>query len=632
MKPSYTSKETLDRAQLSAARFFDEPYGPFIRRVHPNLADKIRQDKATRQAEVSQRRAEAYRLVKAAKSPTDRFPGLTGLFFNRPGDRKFPKKNPATTTPSGKPEADHTAPDLTAPGTWAVIEKRDWAGEHRLRMETRPGAGVHTPDNAGERITAMLTERGARKISESCYFMACQRGGFSTFATLTLTPEAREKLGRREWQAPAEMEEGWLIENPIKIEPSRAKQGRFAPHFTDDHQTAKQNKPFDVGGPFALLDLETRRPFTPIKHVWIWSVQKEASRFFEAANKMYTRGWQYQTAEGATVKVPGSCKCVPARRKVTTEGNPVTWLKDGPYTPIKFKAEPLAYLWVAENPDRIDEQTGELLGENPHLHLMMKWAVPYKHFEAWATRLEKLWGHGFAHLEKIKDPQKAGSYVAKAAGYLSKAQGKTDQGDIRGNRYGISSRARAPGWIETERYQVGMMGWLIAEAHELWSEKHGEKIQRREKLKRELEATNDAGQRQKIGKLLEATRKEIEPLPRISKYAALFKSEGQKDQFFRWARGRGWEEKTQCSLWLKEWRKAQWARREYRVITRIDEATLDRLEPDYLDVADWIAMADSGAVVCTDDETESAINDAIDYFESPTFFEQNGSWGLEARF
>ncbi len=30
MKPSYTSKETLNRAQLSAARFFDSPYGPFI--------------------------------------------------------------------------------------------------------------------------------------------------------------------------------------------------------------------------------------------------------------------------------------------------------------------------------------------------------------------------------------------------------------------------------------------------------------------------------------------------------------------------------------------------------------------------------------------------------------------------
>ena len=612
MKPSYTSKETLDRAQSSAARFFDAPYGPFISRVHPNLAAKLREDRVAPQAEVSQRRAEAYRLVKASKSPTDRFPGMTGAFFNRPA----PRYKPAPI--ELEQEAPHTAKDLNQPGTWAVVERRDWCGEYRLRMETRPGAGARTPDNAGDRITAMLTERGARKISESCYFMACQREGFSTFATLTLTPEARNKLRRLEWQASAKIEDGYLLADPVHLDPVRASQGMFGPKFTGENQTANQGfHRMNVGGPFALLDTESGRPYTPIKQQWVWSVQKEASRFFEAANKMYTRGWQYRTEAGDVVKVPGSRQCIPKKRPLLKNDQ-----FDAPATPIEFAPEPLAYLWVAENPDRIDEETGELLGENPHLHLMMKWTVPYKHFDAWAVRLEKLWGHGFAHLEKIKDPQKAGSYVAKAAGYLSKAQGKTDQGEIRGNRYGISSRARAPGWIETERHQVGMMGWLIAEAHELWSEKHGEKIQRREKLKCQLEAANDPGQRQKIGKILEATRKEIEPLPRISKYAALFKSEDQKDQFFRWAKGRGWEEKPQCSLWLTEWRKAQWARREYRVITRIDEATIDRLEPDYLDVADWIAMADNGAVVCTNDENEPAFNDAIDYFESPALFEQ----------
>jgi len=52
------------------------------------------------------------------------------------------------------------------------------------------------------------------------------------------------------------------------------------------------------------------------------------------------------------------------------------------YTPIRFAAEPLAYLWVAESPDTIDEETGEVLGENPHMNLMMKWQVPFKHVEA----------------------------------------------------------------------------------------------------------------------------------------------------------------------------------------------------------------------------------------------------------
>jgi hypothetical protein len=607
MKPSYTSKETLDRAQASAAQFFDGSNGPFIDRVHPELKLKAQEQRAALEAEVRQRRAEANRLVKASKSPTDRFPGSTGAYFNR---KPYGRKPIPIQLETAKPGYAH---DLDQAGTWTVIEHREWAGEYRIRMDTRPGAGAQTPDNAGDRVTAMLTERGARKISESCYYIACQRGGFSTFATLTLSQEAREKLGRRIMvpMFPAN-ESGFPV---IPLEPARAKQGPLGVRYDLENETPRYNVAeinYQTG---EIRHEESGALYTPLKMGWKWSVQKEASRFFEAANKMYQRGWQYQNDQSETVKVAGSRKCV-AKKRTASKGDQF----DTVATPIKFEPEPLAYLWVAENPDRIDTETGEYLGENPHLHIMMKWRVDHRHFEAWAARLEKLWGHGFAHLEKIKDPQKAGSYVAKAAGYLSKAQGKTDQGDIRGNRHGISARARAPGWIETERHQVGMMGWLIAEAHELWSEKHGEKIQRREKLKRQLEATNDPGQRQKIGKILESIRKEIEPLPRISKYAALFKSEGQKDQFVRWARGKGWEEKSQCSLWLTEWRKPQWARREHRVITRIDEATINRLEPDYLDVADWIAMADSGAVTCTDDEIESAINDAIDYFQSPGSF------------
>jgi len=605
MKPSYTSKETLDRAQESATRFFDGSYGPFIDRVHPELKLKLQEERAARQEEVRQRRAEAYRLVKAAKSPTDRFPGLTGAFFNR---KPHGRKPVPIQLEKAKPGY---ARDLDQAGTWTVIERRDWAGEYRIRMETRPGAGAQTPDNAGDRITSMLTERGARKISEACYFMACQRGGFSTFATLTLSQDAREKLARRVMvpMFPAN-ESGFPV---IPAEPARAKQGPLGVRYDLESETPRYNVAEINQQAGEIRHEESGALYTPLKMGWKWSVQKEASRFFEAANKMYQRGWQYQNDQGETIKVFGSRKCI-AKKRPALKGDQF----DAVATPIKFEPEPLAYLWVAENPDRIETETGEYLGENPHVHLMMKWRVDFRHFDAWAARLEKLWGHGFAHLEKIKDPQKAGAYVAKAAGYLSKAQGKTDQGDIRGNRYGISARARAPGWIETERYQVGMMGWLIAEAHELWSEKHGEKIQRRENLKWQLEAANDPGQRQKIGKILEVIRKQIEPLPRISKYAALFKSEDQKDQFFRWARGRGWKEKPQCSQWLTEWRKAQWVRREHRVITRVDEATLGRLKPDYLDVGDWIAMADSGAVACND-ESGSATNDAIDYFQSPGY-------------
>jgi hypothetical protein len=35
-------------------------------------------------------------------------------------------------------------------------------------------------------------------------------------------------------------------------------------------------------------------------------------------------------------------------------------------------------------------------------------------FNAWAKRIEQLWGCGFAHLEKIKDGEAAAAYMMKA--------------------------------------------------------------------------------------------------------------------------------------------------------------------------------------------------------------------------
>ena len=530
----------------------------------------------------------ANRLVKAAKSPTDRFPGMTGAYFNRKTLGRVPV--PVLLEQA----APDYAPELKQAGTWAVLEKRPWAGEQRIRMETRPGATADMPTNEGDRITAMLTERGARKISESCFFMACQRGGFSTFATLTLSNEAREKLARRVVVAKYPMSAAGFAHIPVDA--ARVKQGPLGVQYQTDGETPVYNVSEQVPLPPEVRNIESGSLYTPLKEVWAWSVQKEASRFFEAAGKMYQRGWQYQDDNGEIVKVPGSSKCIPKQRTATTEGAAVTWLMNGPYTPIRLTAEPLAYLWVAENPDMsekcwkpehsrpVGDENGELL-TNPHIHLMMKWAVPFKHFKAWAARLESLWGHGFAHLEKIKDPQKAGSYVAKAAGYLSKAQGKNDQGEIRGNRYAISSRARAPAWIETERYQVGMMGWLLAEASEIWNNKHGPKIQEREKLKRNLEAASDPGTRKKIGKLLEKVRGKIEPLARASKYGVIFKNDTQKTQFFEWAKRRGWTPEPQHSLWLEQWRFRQWRHRNRA-----------RLDATAGDLRAWFDMADSGAV------------------------------------
>ncbi|MBV1842593.1 hypothetical protein KSX29_18515, partial [Photobacterium ganghwense] len=56
------------------------------------------------------------------------------------------------------------------------------------------------------------------------------------------------------------------------------------------------------------------------------------------------------------------------------------------------------YIWVAECPANDDGEP------NPHVHVLLNWAVPQNLFPAWALRLESLWGKGFAHLERIKKP------------------------------------------------------------------------------------------------------------------------------------------------------------------------------------------------------------------------------------
>ena len=369
------------------------------------------------------------------------------------------------------------------------------------------------------------------------------------------------------------------------IEAARAKAGPFCPDYSGESQIATRNQEQEIAAEYSPLHPETMRPYVPLVEGWAWSVQKEASRFFEAIGQMYRRGWQYQDDNGEPVKIRGS------RALYCVEGEGEDKKTGAPFTRLKWWREPLDYLWVAENPDRIDEETGEVLGENPHIHVMMRWRVDYRDFQAWAARLEKLWGQGMAHLEKIKEPSKAGAYVAKAAGYLCKAQGKSDQGSIRGNRYGISRRARAPGWMECERHQVGMMGWLLAEAHEKWQNKHGEKIQRRERLKSQLEKATTGAARQKIGKILEGVRRELEPLPKISKYGAIFKSERQKDQFMTWARKQGWSEKPQCSQWLHQWRREQLRRRNG-----------SRLMARGVDWSQWFALADAGAVACNEED------------------------------
>lgn len=113
--------------------------------------------------------------------------------------------------------------------------------------------------------------------------------------------------------------------------------------------------------------------------------------------------------------------------------------KDGTTIPyqaghIQAKNKKFAYTWVIENPG----------DNNPHIHILTNWTVRKKLFLGWANWIEnKVWGQGFAKIEKIRKPQSAAYYMAKAAGYLAKGK-DGEQGAIRGNRYNISKDARAP--------------------------------------------------------------------------------------------------------------------------------------------------------------------------------------------
>ncbi|WP_373091051.1 hypothetical protein [Zhongshania sp.] len=102
--------------------------------------------------------------------------------------------------------------------------------------------------------------------------------------------------------------------------------------------------------------------------------------------------------------------------------------------------------------------------------------------------------------------------MMKAAGYLCKAQGKTDQGTIRGNRYGISRAARAPEWATLSEKQLHIMGRLIADVHDNLTVKYGELYNRRRALKQELDKTqNGTKARHIIGRQLQTIREKISP-------------------------------------------------------------------------------------------------------------------------
>lgn len=370
-------------------------------------------------------------------------------------------------------ELAETQKAVNGAGTCTVVEYRDFCKEFRIRCQVTPEMKLRPPENSGPRESEMLTTRGARKIAESCHYMAKQFCGYKTFATGTFSNEDRARIASGET-----------------------------------------------------------------------TIQKEVTRAMDALKKMYQRGWQYTNNQGQVVSVPPMGK--------------------------DFR-----YCWVVEVPKN---EAGE---DNPHIHLLMDWGVDYAHFDAWSKRIEGIWHNGYFHLEKIKDPEAAGAYMAKAAGYITKASGQTDQGKVTGNRYAISKAARAPDWVTVGVFEMGIMGRLIRETYDHIQHKHAAKFEQRKKLNRIKDSYTDqlknltkgeidAGKarairnkKRSVANQLLKVRLEINAVPiRASKYQLVIKDHHTFYDFIGRACRVGWgDDAPPCTNWIyqrKRLRQSAW--------------------------------------------------------------------------
>lgn len=144
---------------------------------------------------------------------------------------------------------------------------------------------------------------------------------------------------------------------------------------------------------------------------------------------------------------------------------------------------PFEYAWVAECPPRgaKDEvgSRGTIEGtRNPHVHLISPFVWdptprrPGQTLRDWkrqkkaewmefAAYVERLWGHGWVHMEFLRVPAAAGRYMLKAAGYISKGQNEARPPEpITGQRWAVSYGVRPVRTVETvavsdkEAYQM----------------------------------------------------------------------------------------------------------------------------------------------------------------------------------
>ncbi|KZX57503.1 hypothetical protein A3712_04560 [Vibrio sp. HI00D65] len=288
------------------------------------------------------------------------------------------------------------------------LQKRDWSGQMRAQIVTQTPAGNAPEANSGTRYTEKLTPKSVSNMFESGAYVAQCHEGFTTFLTLTFTPSQRHAIF-------GAMDEGIDADGPFTPVEFERDTGELIPG-KDGLYTQLPKQPFKI-----IKPLDT-------------SVGRETSRFLDGSKKMFHRGWYTEDDD----YVPGQFKAKPS-----------------PFGPDREKAD-FHYMWVAESPMNEDGEP------NPHVHLLLKWTVDKKHFKDWAKRLESLWGHGMAHIERIRQPKAASTYLIKAVGYAAKGN-NADQGLIKGNRYSIARVSRAPSWETLASFEADNITAVIRE-------------------------------------------------------------------------------------------------------------------------------------------------------------------------
>lgn len=429
----------------------------------------------------------------------------------------------------GERNTVYSISSVLAPGTYARLDYREWSDEWRLGCYTETPLRKSPPPQSGVRETKKLSMRGKRKIDDSCAYILKKRGGYTTIQTLTFDSAARVRLAPQQPEGPF-----------CQVEWTRRGKPR---HQRDITYLGRDG----------------------IEVLYGTTIQQEISRYIDGIAKMYQRGWVSPYQRGRKTGKRSGVEYVP----ITWGPFKISPIIDSEYLEVGpgFSCQ-LDYLWVAENPLN---ENGE---RNPHVHLLMRWEVPKAYFPTWAKRLEKLWGQGFAHIERLRDRSAAGYYLAKAAGYLTKGSKTNDQGPIRGNRYGISKSARAPEWQSLSFMEWGTLGESIQKAKKSYSIRLDPIRKERatsQKLLSELPLNAKKARRHTLKRLTVARNTLKGQKVWFGRNHIVVKGIDRLDRFMCWAEEDGWCQNRRPdkgwfagwkqvlkngNYWVKDWRHA----------------------------------------------------------------------------